>query len=235
MQGDQEETVGIGGQRVSRRLWEAEIVLRGAAWVAGIHGATLLGLGILTDGFRIKVYSLPIRIVFMVAGAVLLGASALILGRRGRWAIFSVAALHLLCTLYLAAVFVMLIGAVGDMMGSVVAESFGSAQGGEAEKSAVDLFLSGARSLHVDQESLPYLCFAMLAILLPVFVASAVLGRPAKKAFSPALRGTPLASLSSCPKAGASVRAWAALAVVGLSLVHLVQILLLFRGTSRSG
>lgn len=199
MQGDLEETVGIAGQRVPRRLWEAEIVLRCAAWVAGIHGATLLRLGILTGRLRIQVFFLPERIECILAGTALLGASALICHRRGRGAILATAALHVLYTMYLVVVMVTSLQRFGWSPGELLLRLFE-----------------------------PWAISVLLAILLPVFVAVAVLGRSAKEAFSPALRGNPLAPISSCPHAGASVRAWAALGIVVLSLVHLLQILLQF-------
>ncbi len=225
MQGDVEETVGIAGRRLSRSLLEAEIVLRCAAWVTGIQGAMLLGLGMLTKGLQFRILFLSDRIVCILGGVALLGVSALVLHRRGRWAVFSVAVLQLLCTLFFTCVFIAMMGAVVDLMGRALADMFGS--GPEVpEKDAVDLFLTEVRSFKLDRETLPLLCFVMLTILLPLFVGCAVLGRAAKEAFSPSLRGNPLAPISTCRRSRASVRVWAAVGVVGLSLVHLAMVLL---------
>lgn len=223
MQGDLEETVGIAGQRVSRRLWEAEIVLRCAAWVAGIHGATLLGLGIVSRDRVFEDAFLPMRVERILAGTAMLGASALILYRRRKWAIFSTAVLHLLYTVYHAVAFILFLGGFG---GGLFLPEGESVRG----QSIVVCFLRGVKMLREGVLTLPRPYLVMLAvpaILLPIFVALAVLGRSAKEAFSPAFRGTSLAPISSCHRSGASVRVWAALGGVGLSLVYLGLILLL--------
>ena len=203
MQGDLEETVGVAGQRIPRRLWEAEIVLRCAAWVAGIHGATLLGMGILWKHPLRGTPYLPMRVEHLLAAAAMLGASALILHRRERRAIFLAVALHLLYLLYRLA---LVISALRATVGTLDA-------GGR------EMFLWGVLTMW----GLP----GVLDILLPVFIAFAVLGRTAKEPFSPALRGMPLAPLSSCLRTGASARAWGALGVVVLSLVFVAQLLFL--------
>ncbi len=202
MQEDVEDAVGIAERSVPRRLWEGEIVLRCAAWVAAIHGMTLVLVGSFTEEWAIPFVYLPIGMERIVAGTTFLSAAVMLMRRRGRWIVFSVALLHTIFSLNVLVA-----------VASMLSERYG-------------IRIEEGRWLRRMFFASTWGPPGVLGVLLPMFVAWAMLGRVTTNALCHDLRGVPLAPIHSIVPLGAGVRPWAAILVVVLSLVHGAQLLL---------
>lgn len=218
-----EKAIQVDGRMLPLRAWEGEVLLRGAAWVAGLHAASLV-MALTAYALRAQMDAVPsLLLVLFVAGGTAwilrfnespgcsgllvtgVGATMIVMSIAARGSdndilIFVVALLA--CPVALA---VLRRSRVAVVLLAVICLCW-----------LVFLYAEARHTLARPELTVRWLAIA-ISPLPPLFCLAALLGKPARIALGAEFAGQPVALLGSVRAHSASPLGWASLGFVGLS------------------